>query len=118
MTGLPCIALLFDHGLDEWGLLAAIVFILFGPRRIPDFARTIGRMLEKFRQAADSLKRDIANLDSDVSSPSSADAPPSDRLTTTLPTHPLVASPDPAQRQDAASQTSKPEDSASPPESH
>lgn len=66
MNGLPCIALIFDHGLDEWALLAALVFILFGPKRIPDMARTIGRTLAQLRRAADAFKDELAHLDEEV----------------------------------------------------
>ena len=69
MNGLPCIALIFDHGLDEWALLALIVFVLFGPKRIPDIARTIGRTLAQLRRAADAFKDELAELGDSAATP-------------------------------------------------
>ena len=63
MNGLPSPAFLFGAGLDEWALLAAICFLLFGPRRLPEIARTIGRTLEKFRRAAADFREQIERLD-------------------------------------------------------
>jgi TatA/E family protein of Tat protein translocase len=60
---MPCPAFLFGTGLDEWALLGVIAFLLFGPRRLPEIARTIGRTLEKLRRAADDFREQVAHLD-------------------------------------------------------
>ena len=62
-------AFLFGTGLDEWAVLGAIAFLLFGPRRLPEIARTIGRTLEKIRRAADDFREQVAHLDDPAPQP-------------------------------------------------
>ena len=57
------LAFLFGTGLDEWAVLGAIAFLLFGPKRLPEIARTLGRTLEKIRRAADDFREQVAHLD-------------------------------------------------------
>ena len=66
MQIMPCLAFLFGTGLDEWAVLGAIAFLLFGPKRLPEIARTLGRTLEKLRRAADDFREQIAHLDDPV----------------------------------------------------
>ena len=63
MNSLPGPAFLLGGGLDEWALLGAIAFLLFGPKRLPEMARFLGRTLEKLRRAADDFREQIAHLD-------------------------------------------------------
>ena len=65
-------AFLFGTGLDEWAVLGAICFLLFGPKRLPEIARTLGRTLEKLRRAADDFREQIAHLDEPEQPPPSA----------------------------------------------
>ena len=52
-------------------LILAVVLILFGPERLPEVARNLGRMLAQFRRASDDLKGQIMRLDQDVDRPNS-----------------------------------------------
>ena len=63
MSSLPGPAFLLGGGLDEWALLGAIAYLLFGPKRLPEVARFLGRTLEKIRRAADDFREQIAHLD-------------------------------------------------------
>jgi len=73
MNGLPRLAFIFDNaGVDEWLVLGVVVFILFGPRRLPEIARTIGRTLARIRQAADEFREQMTHLEEEVSSSSLA----------------------------------------------
>ena len=64
MDFIPSLAFLLDNaGLDEWAFLGVIVFLLFGPKRLPEIARVIGRTLERIRRAADDFRGQIAQLD-------------------------------------------------------
>ena len=76
MINPPCMAFIFDTGLDEWALLGAIIFILFGPKKLPEMARSIGRVLEKLRHAADDFKSQISQLDEETNSAVSTAALP------------------------------------------
>ncbi|WP_199421468.1 Sec-independent protein translocase subunit TatA [Actinotalea solisilvae] len=42
----------------EWVILLAIVLLLFGARRLPDLARSVGRSMKIFRSEVKDLKQD------------------------------------------------------------
>ena len=63
------LAILFDSaGFGEWFVLLAVVLIVVGPKRLPETARTIGRFYSKFRRAAENFKRELLDMDKDMTS--------------------------------------------------
>jgi TatA/E family protein of Tat protein translocase len=46
-------------GLPELIMIFAVILIVFGPRRIPEIGRTLGKALAEFRKATDDLKGTI-----------------------------------------------------------
>ena len=46
-------------GVPELLLIFAVILIVFGPRRIPEIGRTLGKALAEFRKATDDLKGTI-----------------------------------------------------------
>lgn len=46
-------------GVQELLLIFVLVLIVFGPRRIPEIGRTLGKALGEFRKATDDLKSTI-----------------------------------------------------------
>src|SRR6185436_11816924 len=46
-------------GLPELVMIFAVILIVFGPRRIPEIGRTLGKALAEFRKATDDLKGTI-----------------------------------------------------------
>src|SRR5215212_140440 len=46
-------------GVPELLLIFAVVLIVFGPRRIPEIGRTLGKFMGEFRKATDDLKNTI-----------------------------------------------------------
>lgn len=46
-------------GVPELLLIFAVILIVFGPRRIPEIGRTLGKALGEFRRATDDLKSTI-----------------------------------------------------------
>ena len=90
MNAMLAPAFLFGTGLDEWAVLGAICFLLFGPKRLPEIARTLGRTLEKLRRAADDFRAQIARMDEPAAAPPAPSlfAPPP--TVTPLPTQPDV----------------------------
>jgi Tat protein translocase TatB subunit len=46
-------------GVQEILLIFAIVLIVFGPRRIPEIGRTLGKFMAEFRKATDDFKGTI-----------------------------------------------------------
>ena len=57
-------AFLFDtSGSGEILLIFAIILVLFGPRRFPELARMIGRILTRLRNASGEFKDQIMRMD-------------------------------------------------------
>lgn len=58
---------MFNGGFVEIGFLLFIAFLLFGPKKLPDIARTLGKGLGELRRASNELKNsleeEIRNLD-------------------------------------------------------
>ncbi len=46
-------------GVPEMLFILAIALLIFGPKRLPEFGRTIGKALGEFRRATTDLKRTI-----------------------------------------------------------
>jgi TatA/E family protein of Tat protein translocase len=46
-------------GIPELALIFIVVLIVFGPRRLPEIGRTLGKALAEFRKATDDLKGTI-----------------------------------------------------------
>lgn len=63
------LALVFDSvGVGEWFVLLAVVLIVVGPRRLPATARKVGQLYAKFRRAAESFKRQLLDMDTEMGS--------------------------------------------------
>ena len=54
-------------GLGPWELLVifVVIIILFGPKRLPELARSLGRSIKEFKYASRELKEelDLNNID-------------------------------------------------------
>ena len=60
-------ALIFDSvGAGEWVVLLAVLLIVMGPKRLPSTLRTFGSYYAKFRRAAESFKRQLLEMDSEI----------------------------------------------------
>jgi TatA/E family protein of Tat protein translocase len=46
-------------GVPELILIFAVALIVFGPRRLPEIGRTLGKALNEFKRATDDLKNTI-----------------------------------------------------------
>lgn len=46
-------------GGTELLVIAVIVLLVFGPKRLPEFGRTIGKGLAEFKRASNDLKRSL-----------------------------------------------------------
>lgn len=61
------LAFIFDSvGLGEWFVLLAVLLIFVGPKRLPETARKFGQYYSKFRRAAENFKRQLLDMDPDV----------------------------------------------------
>lgn len=54
-------------GLSELLVLAVLVLVFFGPRRIPEVARTVGGALREFRRGWNEIRRELDDLERDDS---------------------------------------------------
>ncbi len=60
-------ALIFDSvGAGEWVVLLAVLLIVMGPKRLPSTLRTFGSYYAKFRRAAESFKRQLLEMDTEI----------------------------------------------------
>jgi sec-independent protein translocase protein TatB len=50
---------MFGIGLPELLVIIVVAVVVFGPDRLPDFARQAGRMIRQVRKFADSARDDI-----------------------------------------------------------
>jgi sec-independent protein translocase protein TatA len=52
-------AFLGPIGWNELVIILVIVLLIFGPRRLPDFADALGKSIRKFRQATSEARDEI-----------------------------------------------------------
>lgn len=50
---------MFELSFPHILLLLAIALVVIGPKKLPDIAKTLGKMFGEFQRAADDLKREI-----------------------------------------------------------
>jgi TatA/E family protein of Tat protein translocase len=67
------VLLFFDISAGELIIILLVAFVVFGPSRIPEIARKIGRGLNEVRRASDEIKREITKETSKVEKSLSVD---------------------------------------------
>ena len=75
MSFSPSVAFLGSVGTGEWIVLFVVILIVVGPKRMPEVARKIGRMMEMFRRAADEFKDQLMTMDQESHASSSSPSP-------------------------------------------
>jgi len=82
---------MFGIGMPEMMIIMVLALIVFGPQKLPDLARSLGRGLAEFRSAADGIKESLrvdplaASQASAASSAPSAAVPDTDEPQATPP---------------------------------
>lgn len=67
---------MFNIGPEELILILVIALLVFGPSKLPEVARSIGRGLREFRRASDQIRGEIGGLlDLDDDATPTADRP-------------------------------------------
>ena len=57
---------IFGIGLPEMAVIAAIGLLVFGPKRLPELGRTLGRTLKGFQSASSEFEKDFRTAISTV----------------------------------------------------
>jgi TatA/E family protein of Tat protein translocase len=60
---------MFDVGGGELVLILLVVLLLFGPKSIPDLARTVGKGLRQVRKAQEDLTQQIRDISAEAEQP-------------------------------------------------
>ncbi len=53
-------------GVTEWVIIAIVFLVLFGAKRIPDFAKGLGQGIKEFRKASQDIKKEIEESSRDI----------------------------------------------------
>ena len=56
---------IFGIGLPEMAVIGAVALLVFGPKRLPEFGRTLGKTLKGFQTASKEFEREISKAMSD-----------------------------------------------------
>ena len=79
---------MFDIGLQEMIVIGVIALLVFGPSRLPELGRMVGRAMREFRRASDEFRSTVeTNLNINDSEPmaSPASVAPTEPVTAALP---------------------------------
>lgn len=56
---------MFGIGLGELIVIFLVIFILFGPRALPEIAKTLGQIFKSFQKEVKDIKSELALTDDD-----------------------------------------------------
>ncbi|GMV52907.1 MAG: twin-arginine translocase TatA/TatE family subunit [Chlorobi bacterium] len=60
---------MFDVGGGELILIILVILLLFGPKSLPDLARTVGKGIRQVKKAQEDLTQQIRDISADVEKP-------------------------------------------------
>ncbi len=56
---------MFGLGTPEIILIAIVILVLFGAKKIPDLMQGLGKGIKEFKKASSDIEKDITNHDND-----------------------------------------------------
>lgn len=60
---------MFDVGGGELVLIILVILLMFGPKRIPELSRQVGKGLRHFRKAQEDLTQQIRDISAEAAEP-------------------------------------------------
>ena len=69
---------MFNLGFTEMAVIFVVALLVFGPHKLPELARSLGKSLAEFRRASNDLRRSI--LEADAAPPPTAPQGPADEV--------------------------------------
>jgi len=60
---------IFGIGLPEMAVIAAIGLLVFGPKRLPELGKTLGRTLKGFQSASQGFEKELRTAMASVETP-------------------------------------------------
>ncbi|HEX7014006.1 MAG TPA: twin-arginine translocase TatA/TatE family subunit [Cyclobacteriaceae bacterium] len=66
MNGMNGILLISMPGMGEWILIGLVVLIFFGAKKIPEFAKGLGRGIREFKDAVNDVKKEVDQAGKEV----------------------------------------------------
>lgn len=123
---------MFGIGFQEMLIILVVALIFFGPKRLPDLAKSLGKGIAEFKKASEEVRKGIEDatkeesgaetpnppeelLTSDPAPPIAVPAPESDTPPDNAPVEPAPPTGAPATTGDATPETAAGETPASPP---
>ncbi|MEB3234695.1 MAG: TatA/E family twin arginine-targeting protein translocase [Cyanobacteriota bacterium] len=64
---------IFGIGLPEMAVIAAIGLLVFGPKRLPELGKTLGRTLKGFQSASQDFEKEFRTAIAATEAPAAAD---------------------------------------------
>lgn len=90
---------MFGIGMQELAVIFVVALLIFGPKRLPELARSLGKGLAEFRRASNELRRSFS-LEMDNAPPETGSASVHDRKSVSRPEQ-LIDEPAPKPAVDA-----------------
>ena len=101
---------MFGIGMTELLVILAVALIVFGPSRLPELARSLGRAMNEFRRASTDLRQTLREATEEppaTQTPAPAPAPPAiPAPAPSAPAQPAAAAPVPVAAADRSSNAS------------
>ena len=69
---------MFGVGLPEMAVIGAVALLVFGPKRLPELGRTLGKTLKGFQSASKEFEREINKAMADPEPLAGSDAEETD----------------------------------------